>query len=328
MKRWIDYWNAFWFPEATMLRLSLCRIIVVAAQLFVFFPHLGYQIDLLKRDTGFVNPQLIVVVISSIIPTDVFFTPAVFKVLYYVTALAGMTCLIGLFTRLSALGFALGNWIFIAHTFSYGDYHHPQSLLCIFLMLLAFSPSGGCLSIDELIRSRRYRYANAKRRTIEKVEFAVWPLKLIQVLLAWTYFSTGLTKLLYSGFGWMNGYTLQQYMLNDASASGSRLGLWMAQQHILAQGMSIGTILFELFFFVMLIVPWSVPFFLIAGTFFHTGIYITMAAPFFQHIILYSVFIDFDRWQMWLSQERLFANGFIKHCGALGFWSKPWRSID
>src|SRR5215831_19072689 len=99
MKRWIDCWNAFWFPEATMLRLSFCRIIVVAAQLFIFLPHLGYQIDLLKRDTGFVDPQLIVVAISTVIPTDVFFTPAIFKVLYYVTVLAGVTCLIGLFTR-------------------------------------------------------------------------------------------------------------------------------------------------------------------------------------------------------------------------------------
>jgi hypothetical protein len=44
----------------------------------------------------------------------------------------------------------------------------------------------------------------------------------------------------------------------------------------------------------VLFIPWTVPYFLTAGTLFHIGIYMTMAAPFFQHIVLYVVFIDFE----------------------------------
>jgi hypothetical protein len=155
MKHWLDRWNAYWFPETTTLSLSICRIVVVAAQLFIgsslwFLPTLEYQINLLEKNSDFIDPQMIIVAISAIVPRDVFFTPAVFNGLFVMTVVAGMTSLVGFFTRTSVFIFALGNWILIAHAYSYADIHHPEALFCIFLMLLAFSPSGGSLSIDAL----------------------------------------------------------------------------------------------------------------------------------------------------------------------------------
>jgi uncharacterized membrane protein YphA (DoxX/SURF4 family) len=325
MRHWIDHWNAFWFPEATTLRLSICRILVVAAQLFLFFPPLVDQIDLLKRNTGFIEPQLLIVAISNIIPTDLFFTPETFRVIHWVTAVAGITCLLGLATRTSAFIFALGNWFFLAHGSSYGESHHGEAIFAIFLMLLAFSPSGRYLSIDALIRSRRYHEENASRATINKMEFGIWPLRLIQVLLALTYFSTGVSKLIYGGLQWMNGYTLQQYIITDAVLWGMPLGIWLAQQHMLCQLSSIGTIFFELFFFITLIIPRSVPYFLLAGLLFHTGIYVAMAAPFFQHMILYAVFIDFDRVAVWLSKGKLCSHRLMDNAPSLGLWMKFWK---
>jgi uncharacterized membrane protein YphA (DoxX/SURF4 family) len=326
VRRWIDHWNAFWFPEATTLRLSICRILVVASQLFLFFPPLADQIDLLKRNTGFIEPQLLIVAISTIFPTDMFFTPETFRVIHWVTAVAGITCLLGFATRTSAFVFALGNWIFLAHGNSYGESHHGEAIFAIFLMLLAFSPSGGSLSIDALIRGRRHRPENDRKMTANRVEFGIWPLKLIQVLLALTYFSTGASKLVYGGLQWMNGYTLQQYIFTDAVLWGLPLGIWIAQQHTLCQLSSIGTIFFELFFFITLIIPRSVPYFLISGLLFHTGIYVTMAAPFFQHMILYAVFIDFDRWQAWLNKGKLFSDRLMDNATSLSLWTKSWKS--
>jgi uncharacterized membrane protein YphA (DoxX/SURF4 family) len=294
--RWIDWWNAYWFPETSTLRLAVCRIVIVAAQLFWFFPSLAHQKDILEKSTGFINPEFLILTISSIIPSELFFTPEVFTGLAWVTYAAGIATLFGLCTRPSAFLFALGNWILVAHQYSYGEDHHTEALLCIFLMLLALSPSGDSLSIDALLR-RRYRLANERAYPAAKVETAFWPLRLMQVLLAWTYFSTGLTKLMVGGLEWINGHTLQQYMFADAIRSGRPLGLWVAQQHTLCLLLSIFTILFEVFFFLVLLIQSAVYYFLIAGVIFHIGIYVMMGAPFFQHIFLYAVFIDFDRWK-------------------------------
>ena len=43
------------------------------------------------------------------------------------------------------------------------------------------------------------------------------PLKLVHVLLAIAYFSTGFSKIVYGGLQWMNGYTLQSYIFMDAT---------------------------------------------------------------------------------------------------------------
>jgi len=53
----------------------------------------------------------------------------------------------------------------------------------------------------------------------------------------------------------------------------------------------MGALLFELTFFVVLIRPSLAWLYLPAGVMMHTGIYLTMKAPFFQYIALYSVFV-------------------------------------
>jgi uncharacterized membrane protein YphA (DoxX/SURF4 family) len=299
MKRWIDLWNAYWFPKTTTLYLSICRIVVIAAQLFWFLPSLDYQINLLEKNSEFIDPQLLIRVISAIVPRDVFFTPAAFIILYWVTIVAGVTALLGFFTRISCFIFALGNWIFIAHAYSYADIHHPETIFCIFLMLLAFSPSGGSLSIDALIRRYRMRFGNGSEEASQEVHTAIWPIKLVHVLLALTYFSTGLSKLLYGGLKWMNGYTLQGYTFQDATRRDIPLGIWIAQQHTLCVLLSVYTVFFELFFFISLFIPWTAPYFMVAGILFQIGLYIMAGHNFFQHIILLFLLLVFSGFEPW-----------------------------
>jgi uncharacterized membrane protein YphA (DoxX/SURF4 family) len=292
----LHFWDRYWFPETTAVRLATCRIIAVASQLFLFFPLLSDQITLLKRSTGFIEPQLLVVAISAIVPSHLFFTPGTFTLIQWVMIAAGVTALIGLCTRTSAFVFAACIWVFNAHASSYGEEHHGEAILAIFLLLLAFAPSGARFSLDAIIR--RWRARKNLAEDTSRFTTAMWPLRLIQVLLALSYFSTGMAKLIYSGLEWMNGYTLQSIIFSDAVSFGIPLGIWLAQQYGLCVLLSIATILFEVFFFVILFVPRLSPYFLVAGALFHTTIFMTIAAPFFQHIILYSVFIDFGRWKL------------------------------
>ena len=296
LTRWVDQWNAYWFPETTAMRLSVCRIVVVALQLFLFFPSLEVQLIFLRPFRGFIEPQVLIVAISGIIPSDVFPTVSAFILIYWVTFAAGVTTLIGLFTRTSAFFFALGNWIMVAHAYSYGEDHHPEAILLIFLMLLAFSPSGRRLSVDALIRHKRLALRNnGDWLGPQRMVTAMWPLRLTQVLLAFAYLSTGLAKILFGGLRWMNGYTLQQITFASAINRDIPLGVWLAQQHTVCMLLSIGVILFEVFFVISLFIPWTVPYFLIGGTMMHLGIHFTEGSTFFQYIVLYVVFIDFER---------------------------------
>jgi uncharacterized membrane protein YphA (DoxX/SURF4 family) len=301
MLKWRQAWNAFWFPETTTLYLAICRIVVVATQLWWFFPPTERNIELLKWNTEFVDPQFFIVAIATIFPYDLVFTPESFAVIRWVTIVAGLTAIIGLFTRISVLVFALGIWFFVAHRYSYSDIHHPEGVFCIFLLLLAFVPSHEHLSLDAWLRRRRRKAPH--RWQMEKRSTVIWPLKLVHALLAITYFSTGISKLMYGGLQWLNGYTIQTYIFKDALERGRPLGLWIANQHELSILLSIYTVLFELCFPISIFVPRTLPFFLVGGILFQIGLYTMAGHPFFQHIVLLSLllpFIDYDRWEDWL----------------------------
>jgi hypothetical protein len=300
--RLIDRWNAYWFPAAPIIDLAVCRVVAVAAQLFWVFPDLSEHTNLLRKNPDFIEPQLIVRVISALVPREMFFTPGGFTLLYWVTLVSGVAALVGLFTRTSLVVFALGTWIFVAHLFSYGDRHHTEALFCIFLLLLAFAPSGERLSVDAVVHRRR---GQGPPRTSE---LALWPLKVMHVLLGLTYFSAGMSKMLHSGLRWMNGYTLQSHAFGDALQRGHPLGVWLAQQHTLAIVLSVATIGLELFFLISLFLPRLAPLFFLAALGFQVGLYVTAGYDFFQHMVLLTLLLFFlyPAWwrARWSERER------------------------
>lgn len=294
MPSWIDRWNRFWFPCTSTLNLAACRIIAVAAQLLWFTAPLDHHINRLSKNPAFIDPQPIIRAISAVVPRDLLFTPSIFPALYWATVAAGFAALLGLLTRISVFAFALGTWFLVSHEYSYADVHHPEALFAIFLVLLALSPSGKSLALDAIIRRRR---TGSTTQEPPRADTAIWPLKLTQLLLAMTYFSTGITKLLSGGLTWMNGYTLQIYTFRDALARDLPLGIWLSQQYFLAVVLSVLTVLFEIFYFASLLRPRTAPFFFVGAIFFHIGLFATAGHPFFEHILLNAlllVFLDPD----------------------------------
>jgi hypothetical protein len=309
VRRWVAWWNGWWFPATPLVHLAICRIVAVGAQLFWFFPNLEEHRNLLAKNADFIEPQLLTRVITAIVPRDLFFTPDNFSLLYWVTAAAGLAALVGLFTRTSLLVFALGTWVFVAHLFSYGDRHHTEALLAIFLMVLPLAPVGARLSLDALLRRRRAGAGAADPP--QASDLAIWPLKLTHVLFAMTYFSAGISKLLYSGPRWLNGYTLQAHTFGDAIERGHPLGIWLAQQHTLAVALSIFTIALEVGFFVSLFLPRLVPLFLLAALGFQVGLYVTAGYDFFQAMVLLVLLLFFLRPEWWQSLVRRWSGGVI-----------------
>jgi uncharacterized membrane protein YphA (DoxX/SURF4 family) len=285
----IGRWERWWFPPDSGFDLAVCRILVVGAQLFVFVPFFATtpseHVALIEHAGAFDHPQWMIRLVAAAIPFDVAVWSRLVRAVHAVTLGAGLTTLVGLWTRPSALIFALGTWFLASHDGSYGEVRHTEIVLSLFLLFLAISPSGRHLSLD------------ARRRGLPDAptDAAVWPLKLTQLLLAWSYFSNGFAKLFSSGVGWMNGYTLQENVLYASMQWDRPLGLWLAQQHELCVVLSIATIAFELVFPLAVFAPRARPLLLFSGVVFHVVTYLTMNVGFFQHIALYAVFVDFER---------------------------------
>ncbi|MGL4503055.1 MAG: DCC1-like thiol-disulfide oxidoreductase family protein [Planktothrix sp.] len=295
-------WNAYWFRPAPLFDLALCRIIIVGFQVgFIIFTDYYHRILELGDISGLAyNPWYIVSLFSFLwgaqqIPPDWFLF-----LIFCLTFICGITSLIGFKTNLSLMVFAIGNFFLEAYIFSVGSHHHHRfALLLIALFILALSPCGGVMSLDDLLQKLR---TNIKKQRFKpfnllnkKSELARWPLLTIQWLFAIVYLSSALHKLT-QGAGiistdWMNGYTLQYVLTNDGLLWESALGVWLGQYRIIGVVFAWMAIIFEGTFFLVLIFPSLVWVYIPAGIGFHTGIYLAQRAPFFTYIALYSVFM-------------------------------------
>jgi predicted DCC family thiol-disulfide oxidoreductase YuxK len=228
--------------------------------------------------------------------------PMFLHAIWLLAAVTGFTSLLGLYARPSLMVFAATTTLLTAHSYSYGEYHHPEALMTIALWALALSPSGAALSLDHL----RARFGVAayglqftpSRMVCRQSELARWPLRLMQWCLALMYLSAGMAKLVKGGLTWFNGYTLALYIGHDAVTRGSTLGIWFATQIPLLIVLSVATVAIELTFFLGVLFPVLTVPYAFLGLGMHLGIQILQRAPFPQTMALYVVFIETFRRQL------------------------------
>ena len=286
-------WNKFWFRSAPLLNLAVCRIIIVGYQLYHLLSAYQHYISAADLPAFLYEPLPILEPLTWLIGDRP--GAGVLVAIFWLTFSAGVTSLVGFLANPSLWVFAIGNIFLQGHAYSYGEIHHPEALMMISLLTLAMSPAGKDLSVDDY-RQRGLSVTNGLRDYLselgkKKSEFAQWPLLFISALFGIIYLDAGLSKVAESGLDWANGYTLQYYLAQDALRWGSDLGNWLSQHHTLVEIMSWGALLFELTFFLVVIYPRLAFLYIPAGIAMHTVIYLTMNAPFFTFITLYSVFI-------------------------------------
>ena len=327
-------WDNYWFYPAPLFNLAICRIIIVGFQLgYLFIKH--YWNEVLTRASipavDFI-PLLIFKLLNSFFPWDM--PPTAFLMAVFIaTTVSGIFSLIGFRTRLSLLFFALGNLYIQTYLYSFGRIHHSEAIMLIALFFFTLAPVGGALSVDDLSwRLKR----NVRQKSFQSFSvlqsssaFTRWPLLLIQWLFGLIYLSAAISKLSVDGgrlfsTAWMNGYTLQYYLISDGSRWGSDLGVWLGQFHVPAIISSWFAVLFEATFFLTLIFPRLIWVYIPLGAALHTGIWLAQRAPFFQYIALYAVFIPWTAvvkmlsnrlgWQSDQRKAGLFYNGQSDKC--------------
>ncbi|MEM8783852.1 MAG: hypothetical protein AAGE65_13490 [Planctomycetota bacterium] len=295
--------GSFFFPLASPLRLAFMRVVAVFCQLVFFYEPLDYQLNKLAS-SGFSDPQWFVRLLTVVLPETTLRTEAFLTGLWWATLAAGVFALVGFKTRGALLLFAVGTMTQVAHVYSYGEHHHPEAAFCVFLLMLAFAPSGRTLSVDAWLRSKRGVGAEQGWGVDAKLTTVMWPLVAIQCFIAIAYFDAFLSKAINGGLHWMNGYTLQTYLLRDGLRWDRPVGVWMAQYRWLGVAFAAGALAFDALFWTVLLprfrkLRWLwpiVPAFLIAGTAMHVTIYVAQAAPFFQFLVLYLTFVPWERW--------------------------------
>ncbi|MCB9072484.1 MAG: HTTM domain-containing protein [Bdellovibrionaceae bacterium] len=110
------------------------------------------------------------------------------------------------------------------------------SIVLFNLFILILSPGVNALSLDSVL----------KLKTVP-VHIPNWPIWLLKFNLAFSYFSGGIVKIR-SGLEWMNGYTLQFYLIYRDILFDIPIGRWVSEQYPILLFICISTVIFELLF--------------------------------------------------------------------------------
>jgi predicted DCC family thiol-disulfide oxidoreductase YuxK len=214
---------------------------------------------------------------------------------WMVCGVTGIAALVGARTRLSLGVFAIANTFLLSHFYSYGIVQHPQAAATIVLWMLILTPSGEALSVDSMRArvtesARRERFVPGDAEALSRD--ARWPLRVVQWLLVIIYLSAALWKLTRGGAEWLNGYTMQYYLLVDGSTHEVPLAIAFAHAHWIGIASAVVTLAFELTFVVCILFPRTTAAYLTTGVGVHAGIWLLMRAPFFQLLALYAAFAE------------------------------------
>jgi hypothetical protein len=173
---------------------------------------------------------------------------------------------------------------------SFGHFNHDEMVAVYFLLVLAFTPCGDAFSIDSRLRKTR----------IQRPLFAyAYPILLMQLLLAWTYFSSALIKLRVAGWKYLSPDNLPSlaifHSLDNLHDTGFRLAFWLPQVKeylpVAVGFVLVWELLFPLAIFWRRLRWWILG----VGIIFHLATLFLMNIFFSHHLAMYLIFINWDR---------------------------------
>lgn len=168
--------------------------------------------------------------------------------------------------------------------------YHSKNLAFFILLILAASPAYALRNFTAAWREPLSRTCSG------------WPAQLVKSSLAIAYFGAAYCRLMTST-QWLDGYTLQAYLLERYLLNGDHLALVLARNIPLCIAMSWFIVLFELFFFVTVFVPRTALLFVPAGIAAHLGIWLAMDINFFPFFVTAYLSFVVDARQFWLARR-------------------------
>src|SRR6185369_14480074 len=173
---------------------------------------------------------------------------------------------------------------------SFGHFNHDEMIGVYFMVVLAFTPCGDAFSID----SRMWK------TTKERPTFAyAYPILLMQLLLAWAYFSSALIKLRVAGLKYLSADNLPAlaifHSLDNLHDTHFRGAFWLPQVREYLPYFVAFILIWELLFPLAVFfrrIRWLI---LVIGFVFHVSTLFLMNIFFPHQLLVYVVFINWDR---------------------------------
>jgi hypothetical protein len=161
------------------------------------------------------------------------------------------------------------------------------------LAVLAFTPCGDQFSLEQWWK---------KRKTIVRPAFAyAYPILLMQLLMAWTYFSSCLLKLRAGGFGYLSQDNLPSlaiyHSLDNLHDTAFRLAFWLPQYKAYLPVVMAVVLVWEFLFPLAVFFPRWRWLMLGGGVVFHLSTLFFMNIFFPHQLALYPIFINWDRFR-------------------------------
>ena len=172
---------------------------------------------------------------------------------------------------------------------SFGHFNHDEMLAVYCLAVLAFTPCGDAFSLDSL---------TGKTRTERPLFAYTYPILLMQLLMAWTYFSSAMIKLRVAGWKYLSPDNLPAlaifHSLDNLHDTHFRLAFWLPQVRsylpFVVGLVLVWELLFPLAIFWRRIRWWILSF----GVVFHLSTLFLMNIFFPHQLAMYLIFVDWD----------------------------------
>jgi len=172
---------------------------------------------------------------------------------------------------------------------SFGHFNHDEMLAVYYLAVLAFTPCGDGFSLDNrMLRQRKERPALAY----------AYPILLLQLLMAWVYFSSALIKLRVAGLKYLSPDNLPAlaifHSLDNLHDTPFRLAFWLPQIKSYLPVAVVLVLVWELIFPLAIFWRRWRWWILGAGILFHLSTLFLMNIFFPHQLAMYLIFVDWD----------------------------------
>lgn len=214
----IERLDRFWRRPMPATRLATLRLLVGtfgAIYLVVRTPHLlSYALD----DVDRFRPVGVIALGGAPI------LPVVYQALVIATVVLAFPFVLGWRHRILAPIYAALLWVVLTYSNSWGQIMHTDNLFLLHVVVLALTPSADALSMDAKRRGPPERHVDKRYG---------WPVRLMVAVGAGAYLLAGVAKLENSGFDFMAGETLRNYVGFDnvrkleLGSVHSPLGAWL-----------------------------------------------------------------------------------------------------
>ena len=174
---------------------------------------------------------------------------------------------------------------------SFTHFNHDEMPAAYILLVLAFTPCGDAFSVDAL---------RGWRRALPGGSWVYgYPILLARLLVAWSYFTSGLIKLRVAGLGYFSADNLPALAvsnsLDNMHDTQFRAGLWLPAYREYTPPLVALVVLWELLFPLAVWFPGARAVILALGVLFHLGTLVFMNIFFPYHLAMYLVFVDWPR---------------------------------